>query len=77
MAFLNQKAVSRLFSLGGGNYRPTKIAQTKNSIAKEMRLAEEYSRRTGMIDYSRIHVIVALKLRLDRLYAEWAGGYIS
>lgn len=77
MAFLNQGAIERLFTLGTNGHRPTRIIQTKRTIEREMRLAEEFSRRTGMIDFSRIHVIVALKLRLDRLYAEWAGGYIS
>lgn len=75
--FMSPEAVRNLFALGRSNYRPAQIIRTKNAIDVEMRVAMEFSRRTGMIDFARVRVIVALKLQLDRLYAEWGSGFIS
>jgi len=56
---------------------PKEIADLKEEIEGEIRVAELRSSVTGVIDQAHFEEIVGMKLRFDGLYIDWAEGKIS
>lgn len=68
---LSPEATMRALKLGSKAYRPPEIIALKEKIDAETRAAELATSITGIVDESKIHEIVRLKLELDNLYARW------
>jgi hypothetical protein len=75
--FVSPEATKRLLELAQSSYRPKAIVDLKEEIEGEIRAAELAQSMTGIVDEERIRRIVAMKLRLDGLYTDWAEGKIE
>ncbi len=73
--FMSPKGVDNMLRLVRDKVPPPpEITQLKEEIERRTNAAEVKVSVTGQIDDNEIREIVALKLRLDRLYASWAEG---
>lgn len=75
--FLSPEASTRMLKLAESTYRPKVILELKEEIEGETRAAELNASITGSIDLDRVQGIVKMKLRLDRLYTDWAEGRLE
>lgn len=68
---LGAMAIERAFDLAKNSYRPPEILELEAQIEGEIRALEIRESTGGKIEEADVARVVQMKLRRDRLYADW------
>ncbi len=70
---LGAMAIERALDLARSPYRPPEILELEAQIEGEIRALEIRESLGGRIEEADIAKVVQMKLRRDKLYADWLG----